>query len=99
MRATNANALIAAESYRPTVLTAVPKVEGALTRFAAAHANLDSAERLVAQFQAYFDAMDKDWRTGVASLLDREDARRQVQSARITRIIQRQTVLSQSITL
>ncbi|MCF7698005.1 efflux transporter outer membrane subunit [Loktanella sp. M215] len=99
VRATNAAALIAAETYRATVLTAVAEVEGALTRLAAARSNLDSAERLVAQYQDYFDAVDEDWKAGGATLLDREDARRQVQSARITRIIQRQTVLNQWITL
>ncbi|KAA8606864.1 hypothetical protein AL036_13040 [Salipiger aestuarii] len=95
----NSDALIAAENYRSTVLTAVSEVDGALTRLEAARANLTSAETLVQQYQAYFDALDEDWRAGGASLLDREDARRQVQSARITRISQRQALLVQWITL
>lgn len=99
VRVANADALIAAESYRSTVLTAVSEVDGALTRLAAARANLSSAESLVQQYQAYFDSVDEDWRAGGASLLDREDARRQVQSARITRINQRKALLVQWITL
>lgn len=95
----NADALSAAESYRSTVLTAVSEVDGALTRLAAARANLASAETLVQQYQTYFEAVDEDWRAGGASLLDREDARRQVQSARITRISQREALLVQWITL
>ena len=99
VRTANATALQAAEAYRSTVLTAVAEVEGALTRLAAARSNLESAERLVLQFQTYADAIDEDWRAGGATLLDREDARRQLQSARITRILQRQAVLTQWITL
>ncbi|MGY9048714.1 hypothetical protein P775_01305 [Puniceibacterium antarcticum] len=99
VRVANADALIAAESYRSTVLTAVAEVEGALTRLEAARANLTSAESLVQQYQAYFNAVDEDWKAGGVSLLDREDARRQVQSARITRISQRKELLVQWITL
>ncbi len=99
VRVSNADALIAAETYRSTVLTAVSEVDGALTRLAAASANLSSAERLVQQYQSYFEAIDQDWQAGGASLLDREDARRQVQSARITRISQRKALLVQWITL
>ena len=99
VRVANADALTAAESYRSAVLTAVSEVEGALTRLGAARANLTSAERLVEQYQSYFNAMDEDWKAGGVSLLDREDARRQLQSARITRINQRKSVLVQWITL
>ena len=99
VRMSNADALVAAETYRSTVLTAVSEVDGALTHLAAARANLSSAESLVQQYQAYFNAIDEDWRAGGTSLLDREDARRQVQSARITRISQRKAMLVQWITL
>ena len=99
VRVSNADALIAAETYRSTVLTAVSEVDGALTRLAAARTNLSSAERLVQQYQSYFEAIDQEWQAGGASLLDREDARRQVQSARITRISQRKALLVQWITL
>ncbi|WP_116134208.1 efflux transporter outer membrane subunit [Tropicimonas sp. IMCC34043] len=99
VRAANADALTAAESYRSVVLTAVGEVEDALTRLAAARTNLTSAETLVQQYQAYFDAMNEDWKAGRTSLLDREEARRLLQSARITRISQRQAVLVQWIAL
>ncbi|MBL3702795.1 efflux transporter outer membrane subunit [Sulfitobacter sp. BDSS02] len=99
VRVANADALIAAQTYRSTVLKAVSEVDGALTRLAAARANLRSAEDLVQQYQVYFNAVDEDWRAGGASLLDREDARRQVQTARIIRINQRQALLVQWITL
>jgi NodT family efflux transporter outer membrane factor (OMF) lipoprotein len=99
VRMSNADALIAAQTYRSTVLTAVSEVDGALTRLAAARANLSSAESLVQQYQSYFNAIDQDWRAGGVSLLDREGARRQVQSARITRISQRKALLVQWITL
>jgi multidrug efflux system outer membrane protein len=99
VRVANADAITAAESYRATILTAVAEVEGALTRLGAARANLASAENLVKQYQSYFNAVDADWKTGSASLLDREDARRQLQSARITRIGQRKALLVHWITL
>lgn len=99
VRLANANALTAAESYRAATLTAVSEVEGALTRLAAARSNLASAQSLVANYQAYFDTVDRDWKVGAASLLDREEARRQLQSARITRISQSEAVLVQWIAL
>jgi outer membrane protein, multidrug efflux system len=99
VRLANANALTAAESYRTATLTAVSEVEGALTRLAAARANLSSAQNLVSHYQAYFDTVDRDWKAGGATLLDREEARRQLQAARITRISQSEAVLVQWITL
>ena len=99
VRVANADALIAAERYRSTVLAAAAEVDGALARLAAARANLDSADALVRQYQAYFDAIDEDWKAGGVSLLYREDARRQVRSARITRIDQRRALLAQWIAL
>ena len=75
------------------------EVEGALTRLAAARSNLGSAQNLVDNYQAYFDTVDRDWKVGAASLLDREEARRQLQSSRITRISQNEAVLVQWIAL
>lgn len=99
VRQANATALTAAESYRSATLTAVSEVEAALTRLAAARSNLTSAQTLVDQYQAYFGTVDRDWKAGGATLLDREEARRQLQSARITRITQNEAVLVQWITL
>ncbi|MGP3698214.1 efflux transporter outer membrane subunit [Rhodobacter sp. NSM] len=99
VRSANAEALASAESYRATVFTAVGEVEEALTRLAASEKNLSNAGTLVAEYQDYFDAIDNDWEAGGATLLDREDARRQVQSALITRITQRENLLRQWIAL
>ena len=99
VRLANADALSAAESYRSTVLGAIEEVENALTQLDAARRNLGSAETMVGQYQAYFDAIDADWRAGGTTLLDREDARRQVQNAEITRLSQRQAQLRQWIAL
>lgn len=99
VRGANADALVAAERYRASVLSAVAEAEGALTRLNAAAANLGSAGTLVDEYTAYFQAVDSDWQAGGVSLLDREEARRQMQSAQITRITQRETLLRQWIAL
>lgn len=99
VRLANAQALSAAESYRATIYTAVGEVEEALTRLSAASGNLSSAETLVSEYQDYFEAIDTDWEAGGATLLDREEARRQVQSAQITRISQREALLRQWVAL
>ena len=93
VRTANASAITAAEAYRSTVLAAVAEAEGALTRLTAALRNLGSAGTMVKEYDVYFAAIDADWRAGRVSLLEREDARRQVQTARTTQISQ-QLVLS-----
>lgn len=95
----NATVLSAAESYRSTVLEAVEDVENALTQLDAARRNLGSAQTMVAQYEEYFTAIDADWQAGGITLLDREDARRELQDAQITRLSQRETVLRQWIAL
>ena len=97
--ATNASAITAAEAYRRAVLGAVAEAEGALTRLNAALRNLGSAGTLVTEYDAYFAAIDADWRAGRVSLLEREDARRQVQTARITQISQQLALSRQWIAL
>ncbi|MAM41119.1 MAG: hypothetical protein CL949_22045 [Erythrobacter sp.] len=99
VRGANADAILSAESYRATVLSAIEEVENALTRLNTASRNLDSAASLVAQYQEYFDTTDEEWRVGWTTLLAREEARRQVQSARLTQISQRETVLRQWVAL
>ena len=95
----NASAITAAEAYRSAVLAAVAEAEGALTRLNAASRNLGSAGTLVTEYDAYFAAIDADWRAGRVSLLEREDARRQVQTARITQISQQLALSRQWIAL
>ena len=99
VRIANASAITAAEGYRSTVLAAVAEAEGALTRLNAALRNLGSAGTLVTEYDAYFAAIDADWRAGRVSLLEREDARRQVQTARITQISQQLALSRQWIAL
>lgn len=99
VRKSNADALTAAESYRSTVLDAVEEVENALTRLDAASKNLGSADVMVSQYRDYFGAVDQDWQAGGTTLLDREDARRQLQDAQVTQISQRETLLRQWIAL
>jgi NodT family efflux transporter outer membrane factor (OMF) lipoprotein len=99
VRGANADAIIAAETYRATVLTAVAEAEGALTLLNAASRNLRSAGTLVDQYRAYFATVDADWQEGAATLLDREEARRQVQTAQVTLITQRETLIRQWIAL
>lgn len=99
VRLANADAIISAESYRSTVLNAVNEVEAALTRIDAASNNLQNRDVLVEQYTSYFSAIDEYWRAGGASLFDREDARRQLQTAQISQISQRETLLRQWIAL
>ena len=99
VRVANADAITAAEAYRSAVLEAVAEAEAALTRLNAARRNLSSASTLVAEYQTYFSAVDADWQAGRVSLLDREDARRQVQTARITQISQQLALSRQWIAL
>lgn len=99
VRGANADAITAAESYRSAVLSAVAEAEAALTRLNAARKNLASAGTLVAEYNTYFQAVDADWQAGRVSLLDREDARRQVQSGRISQISQQLALIRQWIAL
>ena len=99
VRSANADAIVAAEAYRSTVLAAVAEAEAALTRLNAARRNLGSAGTLVEEYNSYFATVDEDWQAGRISLLDREDARRQVQTARITQISQQLALTRQWIAL
>lgn len=99
VRGANADAITAAEAYRSAILAAVAEAEVALTRLNAARRNLESAGTLVAEYDTYFAAIDADWQAGRVSLLDREEARRQVQAGRITQISQQLALIRQWIAL
>lgn len=92
-------AMIAGESYRSAVLEAVAEVEGALTRLNAARASAGQASSAVADYRNYLTSVDKNWRAGGETLLNREEARRQVQNAQITEVNQREQRLRQWIAL
>lgn len=91
--------LVAGESYRSAVLNAVAEVEGALTRLNAARASAGQASSAVADYRSYFNSVDENWRAGGETLLNREEARRQVQNAQITEVNQREQRLRQWIAL
>ncbi|PZX47726.1 efflux transporter outer membrane subunit [Cereibacter changlensis] len=99
VRVANAEAITAAEAYRTTVLTAVSEVEGALTRLNAARASGASARTAVAGYREYFGAVDEIWQAGGETLLNREEARRTLQSAQITEVQQREAEVRQWIAL
>lgn len=76
----------AVAAYRQTLRTGVMEVEQALVRLDASGRREASAERASAGYQASFEATDRNWQAGNASLLDRETARRQALEADIQRI-------------
>lgn len=84
VQSANAAALLAAESYRATVLSAVAEVEGALTRLNAAERKGVNARTAANEYQRYFSAVDAKWAAGGESLLEREVVRRQVQDSQLT---------------
>jgi len=70
-------------TYRQTLRTAVREVEQSLVRLDAARRSEVDAQRATDGYQAYFQAIDRNWHAGNASLLDRELARRSALSAQI----------------
>lgn len=71
-------------SYRLKALVAVQEVEDALNRYGAAVARQQTAAAAVSGYAASFEAMDARFREGAASLIELEDARRALLSARQT---------------
>ncbi len=70
-------------TYRQTLRTAVMEVEQALVRLDAARRSQASTQRASEGYEASFQATDRNWQAGNASLLDREEARRSALSAEI----------------
>ncbi len=70
-------------TYRQTLRTAVLEVEQSLVRLDAARRSEADAQRATEGYQSYFQAVDRNWQAGNASLLDRELARRSALSAQI----------------
>lgn len=95
----NADAISAGETWRRTVLSAVSEIEGALTRLGAARKNGASAASAVAGYRAYFRSVDENWKAGGETLLNREAARRSLQTAKITEVQQREAEVRQWIAL
>ncbi|CAD5201931.1 efflux transporter outer membrane subunit [Pseudomonas sp. FEN] len=70
-------------TYRQTLRKAVMEVEQSLVRLDAARRSETDAQRATDGYQEYFQAIDRNWHAGNASLLDRELARRSALSAQI----------------
>lgn len=99
LRSANADAITAGETWRKTVLSAVAEIEGALTRLNAARKSGAKAREAVSGYRTYFDAVDDNWKAGGETLLNREEARRSLQTAQITEVQQREAELRQWIAL
>ena len=99
LRGAHADALTAGENWRKTVLSAVAEIEGALTRLDAARRNRASTRTATEGYRTYFLSVDSNWKAGGDTLLNREAARRSLQSAQITEIEQQETELRQWIAL
>jgi outer membrane protein, multidrug efflux system len=76
----------AVASYKSGVLGAVSEVEMALVRVNTALRRIADAKAAAENYQSYFNSVDQNWRSGGASILEREEARRSAQSAAITLI-------------
>lgn len=77
---------VAVASYKSGVLTAVADVETALIQVNTALRRITDAKTAADNYQSYFNSVDQNWKSGGASILDREEARRSAQSAAITLI-------------
>ena len=69
--------------WRQGVRDAVKEVEQALVNLEGAAFRSERAEQAAREYRAYFEATEVQWRTGSASLLDLEDARRSALLAEI----------------
>jgi outer membrane protein TolC len=77
---------LAVAAYKSGVLDAVAEVETALVRINSTRRRMGDATVAAHNYRAYFNAVDSNWKAGGASLLDRETARREAQSAELSLI-------------
>lgn len=77
---------VAVANYKSGVLSAIAEVEMALVRVNTALRRISDAKTAAENYQSYFNSVDQNWKSGGASILDREEARRSAQSAAITLI-------------
>jgi NodT family efflux transporter outer membrane factor (OMF) lipoprotein len=70
--------------FKAKTRSAIQEVEDGLTRYAAAHERAESARVSASQCQQFFDSVDTRYREGASNLLELEDARRAMLSARQT---------------
>ncbi|MGQ9370671.1 efflux transporter outer membrane subunit [Azospirillum sp. ST 5-10] len=86
-------------AYRDGVRTALKEVEQALVRLDGATRRTADAEAAARGYRTYFEAVDRNWRAGGASLLDREEARRSALAAEIETITLRRDQIQYWIAL
>lgn len=86
-------------SYQAAVRSAVKEVEQALLRLDGAALRYLDAERAAQAYRRYFEAVEKNWRTGNVSLLDLEKARRSAITAESTLVTLRRDRLRDWIAL
>ncbi|WP_320203276.1 efflux transporter outer membrane subunit [Agrobacterium rosae] len=77
---------VAVAGYKDGVLIAVSEVETALVNVNTALKRINDAKSAADNYQSYFRSIDQNWKSGGASILDREEARRSAQSAAISLI-------------
>lgn len=70
--------------YKAKTRSAIQEVEDGLTRYAAAHERAENAHLSASQYQRFFDSVEIRYREGASNLLELEDARRAMLSARQT---------------
>ena len=90
---------VSVANYKSGVLTAVAEVETALIRVNTALQRITDAKTAADNYQSYFNSVDKNWMSGGASILDREEARRSAQTAAITLIEIRRDAIQSWIAL
>jgi NodT family efflux transporter outer membrane factor (OMF) lipoprotein len=71
-------------AFKARARSAIQEVEDGLTRYAAAHERAENARVSATQYQRFFDAVEQRYREGASNLLELEDARRAMLSARQT---------------
>lgn len=70
-------------TYRQSVRTAIKEAEQALVRLDGAARRTGASQTAARDYRQYFESIDRNWRAGGASLLDREEARRNALTAEI----------------
>lgn len=71
-------------NFKAKTRSAIQEVEDALTRYAAASERAENARLSASQYQRFFDSVEVRYREGASNLLELEDARRVMLSARQT---------------
>jgi len=89
----------AVAQYKSGVLSAINDIESAMVNISGAERQIGDLATSVKNYRAYFEAIDKNWRAGGASVLDREQARRQAESADLTLVATRRDAVVYWISL